>query len=205
MVLFQAIQDAKTVEDIKRVAAELEQFSVCHQTSSYPLAKTALRNRQQENPVDIPIDLSKQFLLLRRDMREFESKIDDFVQRKGFKASEVAAKLMKEISFLQSDIDRQVTSLNAVVGGTHVHRRFSDKVRLRSTLCRYDPCELSDLFLQIKNFMLLLGLSSWIGVCSISSLSKRNMINTPLFPDDCECVSWHRSLCAPHVPEPRFQ
>ena len=75
-------------------------------TSSYPLAITALRNRQKENPVDIPMDLSNQFLLLKRDMGEFESKIDDFVRRKGFKASEVAANLMKEISLLQSEIDR---------------------------------------------------------------------------------------------------
>ena len=75
-------------------------------TLYYILAITALRNLQQENPVDIPMDLANQFLLLKRDMGEFESKIDDFVRRKGLKASEVAVKLMEEISILQSEIDR---------------------------------------------------------------------------------------------------
>ena len=75
-------------------------------TLHYILAITALRNLQQQNPVDIPMDLSNRFLLLKRDMGEFESKIDDFVQRQGLKASEVAVKLMEEISLLRSEIDR---------------------------------------------------------------------------------------------------
>ena len=32
MFLLQAVQDVETVEDIKRVAAQLEQFSVCYHT-----------------------------------------------------------------------------------------------------------------------------------------------------------------------------
>ena len=38
MVLLQAIQNVETVEDIKRVAAQLEQFSVCHLTLHHILS-----------------------------------------------------------------------------------------------------------------------------------------------------------------------